>query len=312
MNRYEQAMRCFCDTSAFTLNNPEYKKLVDWYLFEEMERDSGAGDLTTQLCLKGKSLQKTAVIRAKGLGIFVGEMEISYFLDTLSLAYRWHVQDGDLVAAHQILLEITGDAAILMRTERVILNLIGRLSGIATLTAQCVHKVPENVLVCPTRKTLWGLLDKRACVAGGGGGTHRLHASSAALIKENHWALFPNRDIALLKPILENASIEALGRFVDIEVENANEAHAAVDALSALPQGVQGVIMFDNFSPEIITPLVAELKSKNDSILFEASGGIILENIAAYGKTGVDILSLGALTHSVIPLDVSMRIFSVL
>lgn len=307
MDRKKQALSCFCDTSAFTLNNPEYKKLVDWYLFSEMERDSGSGDITTQFCLQGKSQEKTAVIRSKAQGIFVGEMEISYFLDDLSLAYRWHVHDGELVAPPQILLEITGDAGVLLRAERVILNLIGRLSGIATMMAKCVQEVPETVLVCPTRKTLWGLLDKRACVSGGGG-THRLHASSAILIKENHWTLFPERSIASLKPLLHKASTDALGKFVEIEVENEEEAHMALDVLSALSKDAQGVIMFDNFSPIHIKPLVADLKGKNDTILFEASGGITLNNITSYGETGVDILSLGTLTHSVMQLDVSMRI----
>ncbi|MBT4936479.1 carboxylating nicotinate-nucleotide diphosphorylase [Candidatus Peregrinibacteria bacterium] len=288
------------------LKNPAYKSLVDFYLFGEMERDTPNGDITTELILQGKSKAISANISSKEAGIIAGKYELDYFLKALKININWHVDDGEPVERDTKILELHGDATTILKAERPLLNFLGRLSGIATITSSCVKKVPKNVLVCPTRKTLWGLLDKKA-VSLGGGGTHRLNLSSAFLAKENHLSLIKNRNITELKNIFPQRDEEAFGRFCEIEVENEKEALEAVMVLSSLKK-TQGVIMFDNFSAQSIKKVLPRVREICPKVLFEASGGITLENIGEFGESGVDILSLGILTHSAKNLDLSLRV----
>ena len=294
------------DTKSFDLNNPSYKNLVDFYLFGEMERDTINGDITTEIILKSSNKNNvTAQIIAKEVGIMAGKYEADYFCKALNLAVNWHVEDGESVDRGQTILELEGAASLILKAERPLLNFLGRLSGIATITRECVKKVPGDVLICPTRKTLWGLLDKKA-VTVGGGGTHRLNLSSAFLAKENHLSLLKNRDIFELKNIFSQQDEKAFGKFCEIEVENEEEALKAAEVLSSL-KNVQGVIMFDNFSVSDIKKILPKVRNISSDILIEASGGIDMDNIADYGSSGVDILSLGMLTHSAKNLDVSLR-----
>lgn len=178
------------------------------------------------------------------------------------------------------------------------------MSGVATTTARMVklaRKKNHSILLTPTRKTLWGWLDKRACVLGGGG-THRLSLDDAILIKHNHLkaAGVP------LKAFLSKAVTKARGRFIEVEVTNARDASAAAEILS------RGIVMFDNCTPALIKKAITQIKRDGfyNKILFEASGGITAKNIQSYAQTGVDILSLGSITHSAPSLDFSMRITS--
>jgi len=173
------------------------------------------------------------------------------------------------------------------------LNLMQRMSGIATHTRNFVNQIPETVLLCPTRKTQWGLLDKRA-VTLGGGGTHRLGLYDFVLIKDNHLQY-----ILHLKTKAKELNDKHI--FWEIEADTADQ----VREFATLNPSA---IMFDNFTPEKIIPMVTKLRESNPEIILEASGGVNNQTIEAYGKTGVDIISMGSLTHSVMSLDIALDI----
>ncbi len=310
MNLY---LKTHKDTALFSLRNPEYKTLVDFYLFGEMERDVLNGDITTESILKGKKEMRKAIITAKSSGVFVGKQEVEYFLNSLKLRNEWKVSDGELIKKGKMILEIEGEVDIILKVERVILNFIGRLSGVASLMHEYVQRVSSHILICPTRKTLWGLLDKKACVLGGGG-THRLNLNSAVLMKENHISLFKDRNILGLKEVIneldsKRAEMTNSLRFIEIEVENEKEFFDSLEVLKDL-KNIQGVIMFDNFTPEEIKRILkkSEDKKLNSKIVFEASGGITLDNVRQFGMTEVNIISVGAITHSAKNFDFSLRI----
>ena len=190
------------------------------------------------------------------------------------------IEKGDAI------IKLVGGIKTILKLERTILNILQRMSGIATQTAHLVKLCP-HVLICPTRKTQWGLLDKKA-VTVGGGGTHRLGLYDWILIKDNH-----------LK--ISNFEFRILNKFWEIEVKNEKELKKAI-ALKP------DVIMFDNFKPNQIKKLIKILHEKHPQIIFEASGGINEETIKNYSQTGVDVISLGALTHSTKALDISLDI----
>ena len=302
-----KAKQTHLDLSQFGLHIPEYKTLVDFYLWGEIARDSGLGDITTNILLQGKSKQVVAHIKIQANGVLAGREEVEYFLEETEIQQEWFVQDGEELMKDKKLLTLTGEASEILKVERAILNFLGRLSGIATFTKACVNQVPETILVCPTRKTLWGLLDKKACVLGGGG-THRLRAQDAFLCKENHlilsepWENFEN--------ILKNTPKDFFHKFCEIEVETEEEAWNAAKLLSEID--VPGVIMFDNFEPKYISSLAKEIRDQYPNIILEASGGISEKNIQEYGETGIDILSLGALTHTAPHFPLSLRLEKVL
>jgi nicotinate-nucleotide pyrophosphorylase (carboxylating) len=204
---------------------------------------------------------------------------------------------------------LEGDAKEMLRMERTILNFLQHMCGVATAAQAYVRKcVRFPVLVCPTRKTPWGLLDKRACVVGGAG-THRLNLSDAVLVKDTHLDLLEH-DYRMLADKL--AAAQNLGRFVEIEVESMAEGRKASRILAALQKerSIPCLIMLDNMKPDDIRKFVKELRSSKSwrNILIEASGGISLKNIKEYARTGVDVVSVGAMTHSAQALDISFKI----
>jgi nicotinate-nucleotide pyrophosphorylase (carboxylating) len=206
------------------------------------------------------------------------------------------VRDGTSVAAKTALMHINGDARAVLSAERVALNFLGHLSGIATLTNAFVRKVSGKTRICCTRKTTPGLraLEKYA-VRCGGGLNHRFGLDDAILIKDNHVAVAGG-----IRSVLERARAEA-GHLVKIEIE--------VDSLDQLREvvdcGLADVVLLDNFDVASMKQAVAMVAGR---LVIEASGGITLDNIAAVAATGVDYASSGALTHSAPALDVGLDI----
>jgi nicotinate-nucleotide pyrophosphorylase (carboxylating) len=206
------------------------------------------------------------------------------------------VRDGTSVAAKTALMHINGDARAVLSAERVALNFLGHLSGIATLTNAFVRKVSGKTRICCTRKTTPGLraLEKYA-VRCGGGFNHRFGLDDAILIKDNHVAVAGG-----IRSVLERARAEA-GHLVKIEIE--------VDSLDQLREvvdcGLADVVLLDNFDVASMKQAVAMVAGR---LVIEASGGITLDNIAAVAATGVDYASSGALTHSAPALDVGLDI----
>lgn len=313
MNRSILKWKTHCAADRLTSVDKEYQAWILRFTTDEMEKDVGKGDVTTQAFFT-KPAKKKAIIVAKEEGVLAGVQEIRFFLKNFKkIRAVFLKEDGSAVKPNDVIAQLEGDIRHLMAAERIILNLLGRMSGVATMTSQYVKKAKKTnpkILLTPTRKTLWGWLDKRACVLGGGG-THRLSLNDAMLIKHNHL----RASGVPIGKYLEKSLQHANGRFVEIEVRNAEDAiQAATVFQRAAKSGFQipCIIMFDNMFPYEIAPaLQAIRKAKLDrTVLFEASGRINLTTLPSFVETGVDILSIGALTHSAPMLDLSMRITS--
>jgi nicotinate-nucleotide pyrophosphorylase (carboxylating) len=207
------------------------------------------------------------------------------------------VNDGTICNKRTEIACINGPARALLSGERTALNLLQHLSGVATLTAQCVEKVKgTKCQILDTRKTVPGLrlLDKYA-VRVGGGTNHRLHLGDRILIKNNHLALSKSIGVCI-----ERAKKAYPLQWVEVEVDNLSELEEAIEA------GADGALL-DNMQPEEVARCVELAQGR---LFLEASGGISLENVLEYAKTGVDGVSIGALTHSAPALDISMKIRS--
>lgn len=299
-----------------------YKQWIFRYTFLEFDKDLGEhGDITTE-ALFPDPVEINAFIVAKQAGVVAGLQEAHYFLVASDPAFKPRLghltadfmkKDGDTIEAGDILLRLRGSIQDVLRVERVLLNLLQRMSGIATFTRKYVDYLKsiraENVLLVPTRKTLWGLLDKRAVVVGGGG-THRLDLSDAVLIKDTHSELLQHNIPYMLSICANNP-----GRFLEIEVESKERAVEAAKGFKKLhiPGGLEvpGVIMFDNMKPSAIREAIAAIRVAgyaSEQVLYEASGGVRFEHLESYAQSGVDIISVGEITHSAPSLDFSLEI----
>jgi nicotinate-nucleotide pyrophosphorylase (carboxylating) len=266
-----------------------------------LAEDLGQGDITTALIVSEKSMAKAVVI-AKEAGIVAGVEEVKILLESLQLKAETSVVDGERIKPKQILMKIFGDTRTILSVERTLLNIISRMSGIATTTRKMKEKLQKAGLdtkVACTRKTAPGLLyfDKKA-VSIGGGDTHRLHLDDMILIKDNHIAVAGSIEKAV-KMAKEKASFS---KKIEVEVARVN------DVLAAAKSGAD-IIMLDNFSPKQIDKAIKLLKKAGfDEVLLEASGGISSENIIEFASKSVDIVSLGEITDSAKTLDVSLEI----
>jgi nicotinate-nucleotide pyrophosphorylase (carboxylating) len=284
---------------------------IDALLEQALVEDKAVGDLTTNLTID-PNLRATASIVAKqdlvvcGLGAISRFLEIFARLDRRPQAQtRFEVVshpeifDGVRVKKGQVLAVSRHNARVLLSCERVILNLMQHLSGIATNTRRYVDAIkgtPARVL--DTRKTVPGLraLEKYAVLCGGGT-NHRLDLASGILIKNNHISLGGG-----LRAALANALEKRQGsQRIQIEVRNQRELDEALE-------GGAEAILLDNMTPAQVKSCVERIKVEKRWIPTEASGGIVLENIRAYAETGVDFISVGALTHSATAADISMSI----
>ena len=212
--------------------------------------------------------------------------------------------DGVRVHEDQVLAVIRHNARTLLSCERVILNLLQHLSGIATLTRKFVDAIHgTNAHILDTRKTVPGLRDlEKYAVLCGGGTNHRLDLASSILIKNNHISLGGGLPAVLTRALEKRKK----GQRVQVEVRNAKELE------EALEYGAEAILL-DNMTPEEVKRSVERIRRVTEGqverwIPTEASGGIVLENIRAYAETGVDFISVGALTHSAKAADISMRI----
>jgi nicotinate-nucleotide pyrophosphorylase (carboxylating) len=206
-------------------------------------------------------------------------------------------KDGSKVSPNETIMSITGDAGKILTCERTALNLLTRMSGIATQTNELVKKIPRKTKLYATRKTAPGLryFDKEA-VEIGGGKKHRLRLDEMVMIKDNHIAVGNSLESLIKKAKKKHRKFE-------VEVENTS------DAVLAAIEGAT-IIMLDNFTPNQIKNTITVLKKQKlrKKVLLEASGGINSKNISKYGQTGVDIISVGSITNSVKGIDMSLEI----
>ncbi|MXV44759.1 carboxylating nicotinate-nucleotide diphosphorylase [Saccharibacter sp. 17.LH.SD] len=267
-----------------------------------LREDFGTGgDVTTQALL-GQATTLQASFRARQHGVVAGLPGARLTFEKLDPSLHFHAykHDGDTIAPGDILATVKGDAAALLGGERVALNILSHLSGIATTTATIVNRVKgTGVQICCTRKTLPGLraLQKYA-VRAGGGSNHRHRLDDAIMLKDNHIALLGGNLTDALKAARQRA-----GHLMKIELE--------VDSLeqleTALSAGGADAYLLDNMDPETLRRAV---KMINGRAITEASGGITPDNARSKAETGVDVLSLGWLTHSVTALDIGLDIIA--
>lgn len=296
MNKTKKIQTYFNQKKALSLKHPTYLRQVQWIVEHFLREDlADIGDLTTNVMIP-ENKKTSATMTAKANGVIAGIEEVMWIAKAYGIRITKHVKDGDTVSKGTDILTLKGTIKELLILERTILNVMQRMSGIATRTQHIVTKADGTALICATRKTHWGLLDKKAVVLGGGG-THRLGLYDFILVKDNHITCAGNELHERLTTLANTHT------FWEIEAKTPAQVH---EFASYKPS----VIMLDNFTPAEITKTLKDVATHTDMkhIIFEASGGITEKNVARYAKTGVDIISLGALTHSVTSLDISLNI----
>lgn len=263
-----------------------------------LEEDARSGDTTTEGVVP-EDATISARIEAVHSLVFAGAQVLPHCFGD-GCRVELGADDGDAVPAGQIIATVTGSARTILTRERLMLNLVQRLSGIATQTRAYVERVaPHDVLILDTRKTTPGLRRfEKYAVAVGGGYNHRMDLSTGILIKDNHLKLVDSTPQAVSR-----LRAHAPDLMVELEVENREELTQGLEA------GVDAFLL-DNLSPAEVQAYVAVIRNHpgGKDIFIEASGGISLKNIKAYAQTGVDGISIGALTHSVLSADIRLEV----
>ncbi len=269
---------------------------VAYFIYEDIE----SADITSEALLTDEIAK--GQIFAKEDCVVSGLSEAKEIFSHFGLNVNSDFLDGNRVSKGEIILTVEGRAKDILAGERLALNFLARMSGIATETRKLVDicsKINPNVKVAATRKTTPGfrVFEKKA-VKLGGGFPHRMRLDDAFLIKDNHLKLVPSLEEALNRA--KNSTYAQEGKIIEIEVENLDDALIAA-------RGKADIIMLDNMTPEDTEVAYKQIKEVNESILIEISGGITPENIAKYAAFA-DRISLGYLTHSVSACDFSLQI----
>jgi nicotinate-nucleotide pyrophosphorylase (carboxylating) len=285
------------------------KKLSDQFnlrksLIHFLQEDLGVGDITTEnLKNANNSVSGKIVFKSNFIGIVGGLEEVQILFDICNCTSIPHMLDGMKISPKTTIMEIHGTARDLLKAERLALNLLMRMSGIATITRKfvdIVHQIDPSISIASTRKTAPGLrlFDKKAVVIGGGI-SHRLRLDDMVMIKDNH--IVVDKSIRKIIPLIRGK----IGSSIKIECEVKNE----VEAIDAIEAGAS-IIMLDNFSIEEAKKTLIKIKDKGlrNLVKIEISGGINLKNIVNYARLKPDIISIGYLTHSAPSLDFSLKI----
>jgi nicotinate-nucleotide pyrophosphorylase (carboxylating) len=272
--------------------------LVEEAVRAALREDLGrAGDITSMATIPaGRLATATIGVRKSGALSGLALARAAFGLIDPSLSFKAHMADGATLVPGALVADISGDARAVLSAERVALNFLGRMSGIATLTAAYVQAVAHtHARIVDTRKTTPGLRAfEKYAVRCGGGMNHRFGLDDAILIKDNHIAVAGG-----VSPALRAAKMAA-GHLVKIEIEVDN-----LDQLAEVLAEGADVVLLDNMSPAMLARAVALVAGR---IKTEASGGVNLETVAAIAESGVDMISVGALTHSAPVLDLGLDI----
>jgi nicotinate-nucleotide pyrophosphorylase (carboxylating) len=268
-----------------------------------LAEDIGYGDITTNALIDPKQEAEGQVVCQES-AIVAGIEEALFLLELTGCQGTAKARDGESVKAGTMILSALGPARALLGVERTMLNLLSHMSGVATATADLVSIANRGsrgkVRIACTRKTLPGLryFEKRA-VELGGGDTHRLRLDDEVLIKDNHMALAGS----VAECVRKAKKTASFTKKIEIETTNPDQA------LEAAQAGAD-IVLLDNMTPKEVASSVNMLMSKGlrDQVLVETSGGITRENLATYAKTGIDIISVGAITHSARAIDMSLEI----
>ena len=262
------------------------RTVEDW-----LREDVGHRDVTNHV--PGET---TGRLVAKESGVAAGLDAAQAVFDYLDVACEVAVESGERVEPGETVLAVDGSAEAILRGERVAVNIAGHASGVATKTRRAVEaarEVSDEVAIAGTRKTTPGLrgVEKRA-VAAGGGDTHRLTLSGMVMVKDNHVA-----EMGLEEAVRHFREEKSFATTIEVEVERPEDGPRAADAGA-------DVVLLDNMTPDEVRKGVEMLP---DDVLAEASGGIGIPDVPEYAKTGVDVISMGSLTHSAPSLDLSFR-----
>ncbi|MFZ5980355.1 MAG: carboxylating nicotinate-nucleotide diphosphorylase [Candidatus Zixiibacteriota bacterium] len=293
--------------------NSELKKMIVDLVRTAIAEDVGPGDVTSLGCLEPEKLK--AGIFAKSEGILSGSIpaQLTFELVDSANVFRLRLKDGERFRPGDIIAEIEGLNQTMLAAERTALNFMAHLSGVATLTGRFVEKVSgTKCKILDTRKTTpgWRYLEK-AAVVHGGGENHRLGLFDMVLIKDNHIAAAGSISGAVkrMRAYLDSSDFrlqfkrKAENILIEVEITSESELE------EALACGIDRILL-DNQTPENLTKLVQKARSIKAGIKLEASGNVNLDTVAAIAASGVDYVSIGALTHSAPVSDFSMRVIS--
>ena len=270
-----------------------------------LAEDIGYGDITTNALIDSKAEAEGHVV-CKESAVVAGIEEVLFLLELTGCLGIAKALDGERVKAGTLILTARGPARALLGVERTLLNLLGHMSGVATATADLVSIANKEsrgkVKIACTRKTLPGLryFEKRA-VQLGGGDPHRLRLDDAVLIKDNHLTLSGS----ITESVRKAKGTVSFTKKVEVEVTTPDQAVEGAKAGA-------DIILLDNMTPKDVERSVIMLRTENlrDRVLLEASGGIRKENLTSYVRTGVDVISVGAITHSAPAIDLNMEMHS--
>jgi len=276
-------------------------KQVELIVNNAIAEDLASGDVTTEALIR-PALEGRASILVKKDGVLAGidvAKEVFRQVDS-SLRFKALVRDGARVRKGQVVTTIQGKVASILKAERTALNFLQHLSGIATETARYVDAVSgTTAVVTDTRKTIPGLrLLEKYAVRAGGGHNHRLNLGDGILIKDNHLAALGSSGVELGQAVKKARKSAPSKMKVEVEVESVGQAREALSAGA-------DIIMLDNMKLQDMRRVVKMVKGR---ALLEASGGITLDNVRSVAETGVDLISVGALTHSAKALDISLEL----
>ena len=279
--------------------------VIEDTLDSEIERflneDISNGDITSDLFIDATSISNAEIL-SREPGILSGRSEITQIFNHFNIESNWLFQDGNSFSDNSQIVKLNGLSKSILLSERVSLNLLGHMSGIATSTNNAVKitkQISPHTNISATRKTLPGLRKyEKYSVIVGGGLPHRYDLNEMILIKDNHSKLIYN----LQKSISSVRNQIGSSKKIELEVDSLESAMKAINLDI-------DIILLDNMQPEDILKFMNKIKSISQKIpLTEASGGITMSNLQNYASTGVDIISMGALTHSSKSINFSLQI----
>jgi nicotinate-nucleotide pyrophosphorylase (carboxylating) len=301
---------------SLNLDNPVYCDALRAITKSLVQTDIDSEDLTARALEIEERFASSCVI-ARESGVAAGLEEFAFLMRAHEVEVAFERHDGDDIKLGDILLRAEGDQSKLLSLERVGLNLLQRMSGIAT-ASRCMQerarRRSQGTRIVGTRKTPWGLLDKRALHLGNGG-THRLGLGDAVVIKNNHLALLAAREEDAVPVAIQKAwKVREESAFIEVEVRGEAAARVGASTFRRLQEEASEqypcLLMLDNMAPGEIGTILDMLHREDlwHHTLIEASGGISDANVEEYAARGVDAISVGALTHSARALDICQRI----
>jgi nicotinate-nucleotide pyrophosphorylase (carboxylating) len=264
-----------------------------------LQEDVGAGDITSNSIIPDDLAARAEIVCKSGPAIACGLEEAAMLFDMCGCASKILVKDGSKVSNGKVVMEVSGSARAILKAERVALNIMMRMSGIATETRRMAD-LAKGVMVLATRKTAPGLryFDKKAVVAGGGG-AHRMRLDDMVLIKDNHLAIAGDAGKCV------GLARKSIGSAIKVECEAKN----AKEAIAAISAGAD-IVMLDNFSPKQAADAIKQITRMGlrKKVKIEISGGVNAKNIRQYAGAKPDYISLGYITHSPKAVDFSLEI----